>query len=159
MFIFSVILQRKSISRCYIDICGKCRFSNWIFGQNFKEKKTRQIAEPFSRTVSYLFCTVLPISVSRPWKKLAWKKLPKLINVGLCLLGTLEYVYYIIVDWNHLKKIFVGSQGEIWQGESNSNQFWRVLLKSESSSSPKFMKSTIAKLYNLGYENSENLPS
>ena len=26
MFIFSVILQRKSISRQYIDICGKCTF-------------------------------------------------------------------------------------------------------------------------------------
>ena len=30
------------------------------FWSKFQRKKTRQIAEPFSRTVSYLFCTVLP---------------------------------------------------------------------------------------------------
>ena len=29
------------------------------FWSKFQRKKTRQIAEPFSRTLSYLFCTVL----------------------------------------------------------------------------------------------------
>ena len=31
------------------------------FWSKFQRKKTRQIAEPFSRTVSYLFCTVLDL--------------------------------------------------------------------------------------------------
>jgi hypothetical protein len=105
LFIFSVILQRKSISRCYIDICGKCRFSNWIFGQNFKEKKTRQIVEPFSRRASYLFCTVL----------IFWA-VNFFASALLCcyyiesLQG--EFKWYILIIWIP------------WENKKNNTYFW-----------------------------------